>query len=256
MLRLIIILFLAFGIPIIPNAAGIYDNSLTNIDKKKLEDTKANEINYLNGSPIKTTSEYEIELMSILNKNALIRRLEDKSLTQQKSNLAATENTNLFMIAPNNEIDAQYLLVAEMDWVEIKSGLNNINKLLNAFDRWTTHFLDEYLSQNINTNLVLVNNIKQVNMSNDNLNFYEQKRLSRADYKNNENIKYEEDSYKTSSGYHNGSNNAYESDSDKKNILSIIYLWRKYSDTIVVLSIIASLWLAMSSFIKYLTRNG
>lgn len=264
MLRLIISLFLVFGIPIIPNAAGIYDDSLINVDKKKLENIKADEMHFLNDNLGKAISDYDIELISILKKNALIHNLQDKPLSYQQFDLTDVVNTKFIQVASNDKIDVQALLETEMVWMKIKADLNYGNILLNTFDKWTTNLLDKYLGENINTNLVLVTNIQTIRPSNDKLNFYENpNRLSSMVDQSYAHVKSEDYSYKISSSNDNGLNNAYGSDGDaygnngdKENILSIIYLWKMYSDTIIVILVIAVLWLIVTGLLKFLTRNN
>lgn len=251
------IFFLILGMPVIPNAAGIYDNRLMNADSQKKENIKTNEMQFLNGNPIKASSDYEVELTSLLKKNIIKHKFENNLLSYNKFNSTDADSNQFIQVTPNSEIDTQALLETEMDWVEIKADLKDIATHLNSFDRSATKFLDDYLSQNINTNLVLVFNIKSNSQSNNELNFYEKKRLSNVIHQGGAHMKVEDDSYKLSSIYNNELNSAYQSGGEKKDILSIIYLWKMYSDTLVlVVSIIATLWLVIASLIKFLIWRG
>jgi len=246
--------FLIFGIPVIPNAAGIYDDRLMNADNQKKENIKTNEMQFLSDNLVKTSSDYEVELTSLLKKNTIKHKIENNLLSHDKFYSTDADSSHFIRAAPNGEMG---VLGTEMDWVEIKADLKDVAARLNAIDRSATKFLDEYLSQNINANLVFVFNIKGNSQPSDELNFYEKKRLSNVVHQGDENTKVEGFSYKLSSSYNNELNGVYESGTEQKNILSIIYLWRMYSDTIVdVVSIIATLWLVIAGLIKFLIWRG
>lgn len=261
MQRLIIILFLIIGIPIISNAASVYDDSLMNAEKEKQENIKTNKIYFLFDHPGKTMSAYEIELASILKKNTMAQKIQDKPVSYQQNNLIGAGDGGFIQVAFSGEIDVQALLETATDWREIKADLRDVSAFLDEFDRWTTVLFDEYLVENINTNLSLVNNIQTLgSQSNGNgqlkgkIRIQGKNRLSDMIHQNHAQMK-GRDSYKISSSHNNEGHETYEDDDNKENILSIVYLWNMYSDTIILVSIIVASWLVITSLIKILTRN-
>lgn len=257
----IIVLFLIFEIPFISNAAGIYDNNLmsANNKKEKFENIKDNKINAVNNDIGKSTSEYDIELLSILKKNIMIQKMQDKPSSYQQYYLTDAGRNNYVQFTNSKEIDAQILLETEMVWKEIKEDLIYLNIILNKIDILAKNFLDEYLDENIDSNYVLITDINNIRQPKRKRNFYEnQNMLSGIIYQNDINYKHQ-DNYKTLSSYDDDLNGAYGSDNkkngDEQNILSLIYLWEKYSDIIIAVLGAAILLLIISSLIKFLTRS-
>jgi len=225
MLRLIfsIVLFLIFEIPIISNAAGIYDNSLKNVDKKKnekLENINANEINLLNDNRDKIASEYDIELLSILKKNTMIQKIQNKPLSYQQYYLTSAGRSGYTQFISNNGIDVLTLLETEMGWKEIKADLNYSIIIFNRIDIWAKNFLDE----RIDTNYVLSTDVNSIRQPKRKRNLYENQNIfSSMIYQNDTHYKHQ-DGYKISSSYNDKLNSVYEDDNgDEQNRLSLIY---------------------------------
>lgn len=253
-----ILFFLICGIPIISNAAGIYDNSLRNIDKKKnekLENIRANETNILNGNIDKISSEYDVELLSILKKNTMIQKIQDKAVSNQQ-HFSMDAGISDIQFISNDGIDAQILLETKMVWKEIKADLNQPDIFFNKIDIWTKSFLDEYLDEHIDINYVLNADANIVMQPKRKLNLYKNKNmLSNMIYQNDTQYKHR-NTYEVSSGYNDELNSAYGDNDDETNMLSFIYLWKKYSDVIVGVMVITILWLVITSLIKFLMRAG
>lgn len=261
-----LVLFLIFEIPIISNAAGIYDNSLMNIDNKnneKLEYIKTNKIHIFNETFEKIASKYDMELISIFKKNAMIQKIQDKPSKYQPYYSVDAGRGNYIQFINNDEIDAQTLLETEVVWQEIKTDINYLNSLLNKVDIEAKYFLDEYFDEHIDTNYVLITGINNIRQPKSKRNLHQSKNiLAGIIYQNDTHNKHQDDK---SSGYNSYSDNdelnsAYGGDnkknSDEQNIFSLIYLWEKYSDIMVGVLIIAILWLVIASLIKFLTRTG
>lgn len=256
MLRLIIILSLVFGIPISTNAAGIYDNSLLNSDnkkKEKLESIYIDAIHSLNKNIDEAASEYEVELLSIQKKNKIKYSLQDKSLNYQKFYLADTGSNNLIKVIYNDDSYPLSLLKENAGWEEIKASLNYTNMFFNAVDSLINKNIDEYFGGNRNANLVLITNIQTIRSSSGKPNSYEKNKLFNVGYQGEGRVKGEEYAHITTSTYNDALNSKYGR--DEENIFSIIYLWKMYSDAIVIiLLIITTLWLVIASLIKFLTQ--
>lgn len=259
MLRLMftILFFLISEIPIISNAAGIYDDSLRNIDKKKnekLENIKANETNILNGNIDKIASEYDIELLSILKKNTMMQKIQDKAPSNQQ-HYSMDVGINDVQFISNDGVDAQILLETKLVWKEVKADLNQSDIFFNKIDILTKSFLDEYLDEHMDIYYTLNTDTNSVMQPKRKHNLYKNKNmLSNMIYQNDAQYKHQ-NTYKTSSSYNDNLNNEYGDDnSDETNMLSLIYLWKKYSDVIVGVLAIIILWLGIVNLIKLLMR--
>jgi hypothetical protein len=240
-------LLLFFGMPIISNAAGVYDSSLINVDKEKVENIKTEKVHILND---KTASEYDIALLAILKKHTILQKM--KSNTSNNQNYSMNADTNNFIHGvSNDEIDAQILFEAVETWKEIKNDLNYINILLNRIDIWTQHFL----YKNVDPNLIFVLGIDETVLLNN----------TESSSKNNKNAAYKNQNFiyangsSSNKGGWNGGRNGGDGRSDfdiKENVFSLIYLWGKYSDIITGVLIIAALWLLVTSLISILVRQN
>lgn len=242
------------------NAAGIYDNGLMNIEYKQREhfgNTKNNDVYFLNDNTVKTTSAYQIELISILKKNTIKHKLQDKSSRKQLDS-TASDSIKYNQVSFNGDIDMQVVVKSEMDWTGIKFYLKDAAIFWNEFESRTTDIIDEYIGQNLNTNLVLGSNIKESRMRGDKLNSYEKKISFNSIYQIDTHAKGTDVSYQIPSSFNddlNGSgwNNEQDSNGDEQKILSVIYLWRMYSDTIIILvSVFVTLWIILKILIKFL----
>ncbi len=264
MLKVMIFLVLFFAAQFNCNAAAILDNSLMDVDKKKekLELIKKTVgTNFLNDNSVKASSEYETELIAILKKNTLKHEVQGNRLNHKRLFFVGSGSSQFIKGESKDEIDAQSFWETDREWGEIKGDLKKVSTFWSALNRRVSIFFDEYLSQNINTDLVFGSNIKDRSNSGGESN-YNKNIFSNVAYKRttDETVKYL--SYKTSANNNDEPNNVDVSEGDNKisdegKILSLIYLWKIYSDTIVsVLSIIAILWLMIASLIKFLRWNS
>lgn len=240
MQRLVIILLLIFEVPIISNAAGINDDSFMNHKNKKneeVENIKTNPMHVFNDSFDKAESEYNIELLSILKKNKIIQKIQDKPLNYQQYQLHDTGGSDFIKVILNDEIDVPILLETESVWEEIKGGLNYKNIIIDKVDAWTQDILDKYYDEKIDTNFLLVSDVNFIKQSNNKNNSYKPTNM-------------------LSSIIYQGDTHRIQKNDDNQNILSVIYLWKKYSDFIVGALIIALLWQGIAILMKFLMKTS
>lgn len=249
-----IILLLIFEMPNISNAAGVYDNSLINADKKKNEGIKnidVNEINLLNHNADNIKSEYDVELRSIFEKNIIVQKIQNKPSSYKQYYPYYVGTNNYVQLINNDGIDAQLLLETMMVWKEIKADLKQSNVFFNNIEIWANNFIVEYLD----VNYVSSADAGNMGQKNEIRNSYEgENMLSNMAYKNDAYYR-SQDKHKTSLNNNYQLNNKYEG-RDENSVLSLIYLWEEYSDIIVGMLAIVILWLFIANLIKFLTRTG
>jgi hypothetical protein len=234
---LAIILLLIFEMPIISNAAAINDDSFISHNNKNKEfaNIKNNMIHVFNGNFDKATSEYNIELLLAFKKSEMIKNIEGKPLNNKKYYLTDSGISNFFQIISNDEIDGQMLLETEMVWEEIKGGLKDKKIFVDKINGWTQDILDKYLDENTDTDFLLVSDINSIKQSTNKNDFYKPKNMPSS-------IIYQEETDRINQN------------DDKLKILSINYLWEKYSDVIVGVLIFAILWRGIVNLMKFLTK--
>lgn len=247
-----IILLLIFEMPNISNAAGVYDNSLINADKKKNEGIKnidVNEINLLNHNADNIKSEYDVELRSIFEKNIIVQKIQNKPSSYKQYYPYYVGTNNYVQLINNDGIDAQLLLETMMVWKEIKADLKQSNVFFNNIEIWTNNFIVEYLD---------ITSVWGADAGN----------MGQKNEIPNSSVMYKNDVYYRSQDKYKASvNNNYESNDNfelsnryegygENSVLSLIYLWEEYSDIIVGMLAIVILWLFIANLIKFLTRTG
>ena len=264
MLKLMIFLVLLFGVQFSSNAAAIIDNSLMAVDKKKerLELIKKTVgTDFLTDHSDEVASEYEAELMAVLKKNTIKHEVQGNQLNPKHLFFVGSGIRQFIQGKSRDEIDAQSFLETEKDWLEIKGDLKKVSIFWSALNSRVSVFFDEYLNQDINTDLFFGSNIKGSGNSGRESN-YNKNIFSNVAYKSTKDAKVGYLSNKTPENNNDELTNVDVRDGDNKigdegKILSIIYLWKIYSDTIVSgLSIIAILWLIIASLIKFLRWNA
>lgn len=265
MLKVMIFLVLLFGAQFSSNAAAILDNGMMDGDKKKerLELIKKTVgMNFLNDNSVKVASEFETELLATLKKNTIKHEIQGNQLNRKRLFFLGSGSSQFIQGESTAEIDAESFWETESDWVEMKGDLKKVSTFWNTLNSRVSVFFDEYLIQkNVNTDLVNGSNIRAIMYSGRKIN-YDKNIFSNVAYKSTTDEKVSFLSYKTLANNNDELMNADVNEGDNKigdegKILSIIYLWKIYADTIVsVLSIIAILWLMIASLIKFLRWNS
>lgn len=253
MLKLVfrIILLLIFEMPNISNAAGVYDNTLINADKKKNEGIRNIDVNEINLPKHKTDnikSEYDAELRSIFEKNTIVQKIQNKPSSYEQYYPGYASTNNFVQFIDNDGVDAQLLLETMMGWQEIKADLKQSNIYFKNIEIWANNFIVEYLD---------ITSVWGADASN----VWDKNEIP------NSSVMYKNDVYYRSQDKYKASvNNNYESNDDlelsnrdegygENSMLSLIYLWKEYSDIIVGVLVIVILWQLIANLIKFLTRT-
>jgi hypothetical protein len=187
----------------------------------------------------------------------MIQEMQGKPSNYQQNYSAGA---NYVHFINNDERDVGILLEAEMDWNNIKSNLNYLNILFRKINIWSENFLAKYLDENEHINYVFIadNNFRKPK-SDCKLCKKENVFASLHNQKNNYQDVYNVSTGNKSPSYNSGLDSAYQGDNkengEENNILSLIYLWERYSDTIVGVLLILTLWVVLVSLFKFLTRT-
>lgn len=236
------------SISIVANAAGVYDSGLVRI-RDNNENIKG----------MKIISEYDSELQNVLKKNKIIKN-EQGPVNYQNIYSAEDTGGGFFYFLAGDEIDAQTLYESELAWYEMKTGINSV---LNTIDIWKNNLLYEYFDEYVNTNFLLVESLQSIDYMGNN--FYKEQNgvvavMHQVDAKHKRNT--ESSDYGGNVKEVTGYKDFYELNGNVKEIedigrmLSIIYLWKTYSDNIIIFLGVVGLWVVIASLIKLLTRTG
>jgi hypothetical protein len=236
------LLLLFLWSPIISIAASVYDFNNTNMS---LVESKKTNVAATTDNNSENVSTYKSELLSILRKNSLLKKIQDKSSTENY--LITEEKSSFIQDFASDDVDAQILMETEATWKEIKDELNYLNVFFNKIDMWA----ESFLARNIDGNLTLISAIQNT------------KNVSHAKFQDNQ-IQFQNhflssptNNNKSSyNGESNESRNTYEKNPYEKNVFSFLYLWEKYDNYIIGIGILFALWTMVQSLIYIVNRPG
>jgi hypothetical protein len=245
MIRLVMLLLFFWIIPVISNAAGIYENA---------EDSpmKLQKINAPSPSDDENVSVYETELVLILQKHHLIQKVQENKDTMSTQYGIEDKNSSFIeTIIFNNDVDARVLLETEATWKEIKNKVDYLNIFFNKIDMWA----EDFLANNIDTNLILISDNNEIKRA---------KKVKNLRNKHTEKhdslLTLNKVNHSNSSGSSAGTGSGVSASGSKekidygKNTFNLLYIWEKYSDIIIGVLVVIGLWSVVRSLIHITSR--
>ena len=248
MIRLVILLLFFWILPVISNAAGIYEN----VEDFPIKSQKTNAPSTSNDEKV---SVYETELVLILQKHNLLQQVQENTDTTPTHYGIEDKNSSFIETIVNNDVDARVLLETEATWKEIKNKLDYLNIFFNKIDMWA----EDFLANNIDTNLILISDNNEIKHANKVKNLRSHKNTEKHDSLLALNKVNNRSNSSNSSNSSNFSSSSSSSSSNEKidygkNTFNLLYIWEKYSDIIIGVLVVIGLWSAVRSLINITSR--